>query len=86
MILKQMQELGMKQRVFGSHRTLDDQLVAQAGSAAEGFEAVYPYDPTSSETPWREFNARFAKRYNEKPDHFAALAYDQMQNPAESHL
>jgi branched-chain amino acid transport system substrate-binding protein len=79
LILKQMQELGMKQRVFGSHRTLDDQLIAQAGAAAEGFEAVYPYDPTSSDAPWREFNARYEKRYNEKPDHFAALAYDQMQ-------
>jgi branched-chain amino acid transport system substrate-binding protein len=79
LILKQMQELGMKQRVFGSHRTLDDQLIAQAGSAAEGFEAVYPYDPTSGDTLWREFNARYEKRYGEKPDHFAALAYDQMQ-------
>lgn len=79
LILKQMQELGMKQRVFGSHRTLDDQLIVQAGSAAEGFEAVYPYDPTSSDTAWRVFNARYEKRYSEKPDHFAALAYDQMQ-------
>jgi branched-chain amino acid transport system substrate-binding protein len=79
MILKQTQELGMKQRVFGSHRTLDDQLIAKAGSAAEGFEAVYPYDPASTETAWHEFNARYEKRYSEKPDHFAALAYDQMQ-------
>ena len=45
MILKQMRELGMKQRVFGSHRTLGDQLVALAGPAAEGYQAVYPYDP-----------------------------------------
>jgi branched-chain amino acid transport system substrate-binding protein len=79
MILKQMQELGMKQRVFGSHRTLDDQFIAKAGSASEGFEAVYPYDPSAPETAWREFNARYEKRYSEKPDHFAALAYDQMQ-------
>jgi ABC-type branched-subunit amino acid transport system substrate-binding protein len=79
MILKQMQELGMKQRVFGSHRTLDDQLVAQAGGAAEGFEAVYPYDPTSNDPAWHAFLARYQKRYGEKPDHFAALAYDQMQ-------
>jgi ABC-type branched-subunit amino acid transport system substrate-binding protein len=79
MILEQMRELGMKQRVFGSHRTLDDQLLAQAGPAAEGFEAVYPYDPSSTETGWREFVGRYEKRYSEKPDHFAALAYDQMQ-------
>ena len=79
MILKQMQELGMKQRVFGSHRTLGDELIAQAGPASEGFEAVYPYDPTSNDPAWLAFNARYQARYHEKPDHFAALAYDQMQ-------
>lgn len=79
MILKQMQELGMKQRVFGSHRTIGDELIRLAGPAAEGFEAVYPYDPTSREQKWIEFNQRFATRFNEKPDHFAALAYDAMQ-------
>ncbi len=54
MILQQMRELGMKQRVFGSHRTMSgtgrgttaDELVKLAGPAAEGFEAVFPYDPT----------------------------------------
>ncbi|HEU5401169.1 MAG TPA: ABC transporter substrate-binding protein, partial [Terriglobales bacterium] len=45
LILKQMRELGMKQRVFGSHRTIGNDLLAQAGDAAEGFEAVFPYDP-----------------------------------------
>jgi branched-chain amino acid transport system substrate-binding protein len=78
-ILKQMRQLGMKQRVFGSHRTLDHQLIEQAGAAAEGFEAVYPYDPTSNDRAWRDFLARYTRRYGEQPDHFAALAYDQMQ-------
>jgi branched-chain amino acid transport system substrate-binding protein len=45
-ILQQMRELGMKQRVFGSYRTLGGDLLAQAGPAAEGFEAVFPYDPS----------------------------------------
>ncbi len=79
MILQQMQELGMKQRVFGSHRTVGDELVKLAGKTAEGFEAVYPYDPTSREQKWIDFNQRFTARFNEKPDHFAALAYDAMQ-------
>jgi ABC-type branched-subunit amino acid transport system substrate-binding protein len=79
MILRQMQELGMKQRVFGSHRTIGDELIKQAGPAAEGFEAVYPYDPTRSDPRWLEFNARYEARFHEKPDHFASLAYDQMQ-------
>ena len=82
-ILQQMQELGMKQRVFGSHRTISgaigDDLIKLAGTAAEGFEAVFPYDPTRTDPRWLDFNARYEARFHEKPDHFAALAYDQMQ-------
>ncbi|MGA7755208.1 MAG: ABC transporter substrate-binding protein [Candidatus Sulfotelmatobacter sp.] len=79
MILQQMQELGMKQRVFGSHRPLGDELIKLAGPAAEGFEAVYPYDPTRDDPRWHDFVSRYEARYHESPDHFAALAYDQMQ-------
>ena len=79
LILQQMQELGMTQKVFGSHRTIGDQLLQLAGAAAEGFEAVFPYDPTRTDGRWLEFNARYEALYHEKPDHFAALAYDQMR-------
>ncbi|HKV79140.1 MAG TPA: ABC transporter substrate-binding protein, partial [Candidatus Sulfotelmatobacter sp.] len=79
MILRQMQELEMKQRVFGSHRTIGEELTKLAGSATEGFEAVFPYDPTSTDPRWLEFNSQYEARYHEKPDHFAALAYDQMR-------
>jgi ABC-type branched-subunit amino acid transport system substrate-binding protein len=78
-ILQQMHELGMKQRVFGSHRTIGEQLIKLAGPVAEGFEAVYPYDPHRSDPLWQDFVARYEARYHEKPDHFAALAYDQMR-------
>jgi len=79
MILRQMQELGMKQRVFGSHRTIGDELIKLAGSSAEGFEAVFPYDPTRTDPQWVDFNARYEALYHEKPDQFASLAYDQMR-------
>jgi branched-chain amino acid transport system substrate-binding protein len=79
MIVKQMQELGMKQRVFGSHRTIGDELIKLAGAAADGFEAVFPYDPNRTDPRWLEFNASYEARYEEKPDHFAALAYDAMR-------
>jgi hypothetical protein len=78
-ILKEMHELGMKQRVFGSHRTIGDELIKLAGTAAEGFEAVFPYDPTRTDPRWLDFVSRYEARYHEKPDHFAALAYDAMQ-------
>ena len=78
MILRQMRDMGMNQPVFGSHRTLGDELIEQAGAAAEGFQAVYPYDPSSSDPAWLAFNAPYQAKYHEKPDHFSALAYDQM--------
>jgi branched-chain amino acid transport system substrate-binding protein len=77
-ILKQMRELGMKQRVFGAYRTLGPGLLAEAGSAAEGFEAVFPYDPTRNDPGWVSFNRRFEARFREKPEQFASLAYDAM--------
>jgi branched-chain amino acid transport system substrate-binding protein len=79
MILQQMQELGMNQRAFGSHRTLGDELIQLAGKAAENFEAVFPYDPTRRDPLWLDFNTRYQARYHEKPDQFASLAYDQMR-------
>lgn len=77
-ILKQMRAMGMKQKVFGSYRTLGPELLKEAGSAAEGFEAVFPYDPTRNDPQWRGFNQRFETRFKEKPEQFAALAYDAM--------
>ena len=77
-ILKQIKALGMKQRVFGAYRTLGPELLAEAGPAAEGFEAVFPYDPTRKHPKWTEFNKRYEARFNEKPEQFASLAYDAM--------
>jgi len=78
MILKQMRAMGMKQRVFGSYRTLGPDLLAEAGPAAEGFEAVFPYDPARRDPHWLDFNQRFEARFHEPPEQFAALAYDAM--------
>jgi ABC-type branched-subunit amino acid transport system substrate-binding protein len=77
-ILKQARALGMKQRFFGAHRTLGPDLLTQAGDAAEGFEAVFPYDPTRQDPRWLDFNQRFEARFKQKPEQFAALAYDAM--------
>ena len=78
MILQQMHELGMKQRVFGSYRTIGDDLIAQAGDQAEGFEAVFPYDAARKDSGWQKFNADYAATYHVKPEQFASLAYDAM--------
>ena len=83
-ILKQMRKMGMKQRVFGSYRTLGPTLLADAGPAANGFEAVFPYDPTRTDPRWTAFQSRYAKRFGEPPEQFAALAYDAMNQLLDS--
>ncbi len=77
-ILKQMRAMGMKQRVFGSYRTLGPEFLSEAGPAGEGFEAVFPYDPARKDTLWVDFNRRFEDRFHEQPEQFASLAYDAM--------
>src|ERR1035441_21345 len=62
-ILKQMHAMGMKQRVFGSYRTLGRELLDEAGPAAEGFEAVFPYDPSRNDPAWIDFNSRYESRF-----------------------
>ncbi len=78
MILKQMKELGLKQRVFGSFRVLGDDLFTNAGEAAEGLEIVFPFDPSRDDPVWLAFKKRFAGRFDKPPDGFASLAYDTM--------
>ncbi len=83
-ILRQMRQMGMTQPVFGSYRTLGATLLEQAGPAAEGFEAVFPYDPTRNDPRWIEFQHSFEARFHEPPEQFASLAYDAMNQLLES--
>jgi ABC-type branched-subunit amino acid transport system substrate-binding protein len=76
--LKEMREMGMKQRVFGSFRTVGPGLFENAGAAAEGFEAVYPFDPTRDDPAWVAFKQRFQKKFDKEPEAFASLGYDTM--------
>jgi ABC-type branched-subunit amino acid transport system substrate-binding protein len=78
LFLKQLRAAGMKQRVFGAYRTLGPAMLAEAGDAAEGFEAVYPYDPTRNDPRWIVFNKRYEDQFHERPDHYGALAFDAM--------
>jgi branched-chain amino acid transport system substrate-binding protein len=78
-ILKQMREMGMKQRVFGAFRVYGDEMLRIAGPAAEGLEFVYPFDPTRDDPVWLDFNARFIKRFEKPPETFASLGYDGMR-------
>lgn len=78
MILKQLRAAGMKQPVFGSYRTIGADMLKEAGDAAEGFEAVFPYDPSRNDPAWVDFQKRFEARFHEPTEAFSALAYDAM--------
>lgn len=45
-ILEQMRRMEMTQPVFGASRVIGPHPFRFAGDAAEGLEAVYPFDPT----------------------------------------
>jgi branched-chain amino acid transport system substrate-binding protein len=77
-ILKEMRAMGMKQPVFGSFRTIEPGFFETAGVAAEGFEAVYPFDPTRDDPGWLAFKRSYEKAYGKEPEAFAALGYDTM--------
>jgi ABC-type branched-subunit amino acid transport system substrate-binding protein len=77
-ILQQMRELKMTQRVFGSYRTMGEGMLSAAGTAAEGMEAVFPFDPTRDDPLWTSFRSRFARRFDRQPEVFASLAFDTM--------
>ncbi len=77
-VLKQMRSMGMKQRVFGSYRTIEPGFLEAAGEAAEGFEAVYPYDPNRDAPAWMAFREKFSKKFGYEPEAFASLGYDTM--------
>ena len=78
MILKQMRAMGMKQRVFGAARVVGDALFRIAGDAADGLEAVYPFDPNRDDPGWIDFQKRYTQAYAAPADSFAALGYDTM--------
>jgi branched-chain amino acid transport system substrate-binding protein len=77
-ILNQMREMGMKQPVFGSARVVGNDLLRIAGSAAEGLEVVYPFDPNRDDPAWLDFQKRFAAAYKAPVDMFSALSFDTM--------
>ena len=78
MILRQMREMGMKQRVFGAARVVGADLFRIAGDAAEGLEVVYPFDPNRDDPGWLTFRKHFAERYGSAVDSFSALGFDTM--------
>jgi len=78
LIVRQMRDLGMQQAVFGADRLVSGEFLRVAGQAAEGVVVTSPYNPASDDPGLREFQRRYYQRFGERPDEFAAHAYDGM--------
>ena len=67
---------GLTAQFFGFDRLKDDDFVKNAGNAAEGTTISYFFNPDRTDKSWVSFVERFQKRWNEKPDVYAAYGYD----------
>lgn len=80
LILKQMREMGLDCWFVGSDRMVSKEFTETAGK--ENLYKViagYPYNPTSEDAKYKTFVREFTARFNEKPEAYAAHAYDGVQ-------
>jgi len=75
LILKQADELGLKVQ-FYSIGVEGPELVATAGSLADGLFYPYSYDSTASSDQVRQFHENYLKRFGMENDTIAANVYD----------
>ena len=78
LILNQMREMGMEQPVFASDRIVSPDFIRIAGKNAEGVVSTCQYNPEADIPQLKAFQSNYEKRFNIKPDVFAAHAYDGM--------
>lgn len=84
MILTQAKNLDIQTPFIGGDGLLSSDLLKNAGSAAEGTIITCPFLPTVEDEKTRNFVDAFEKKYNEKPDAWAALSYDAIGIVAEA--
>jgi ABC-type branched-subunit amino acid transport system substrate-binding protein len=78
LIVKQMREMGMNHKVYGSDRIVSSEFSEIAGEYAEGITCTYPYNPTLNDANLQAFNRKYKERFGLEPDAFAAHSYDGM--------
>jgi branched-chain amino acid transport system substrate-binding protein len=73
--VKRLRELGMKQPIIGVEYTANDAKIA--GEQGEGYLFVNDFFQPSAEFPWsQQFAQGYEKRYNAKPEFYAANYYE----------
>jgi ABC-type branched-subunit amino acid transport system substrate-binding protein len=76
LILKQARSIGLNQPVYGSDRMVSPDFLTIAGKDANGIVTTCQYNPNSDNPKLKAFEKNYLKRFNQKPDVFAAHAYD----------
>jgi len=77
-ILNQMRALGMKQRFFGSDRTVSDAFVERAAGNGDGVVAAFPWKPERTDPRLTRFRDDYRRRFGVEAETYAAHAYDGM--------
>lgn len=78
LIIKQARQMGIEAHIMGQPGLYNQNVIDIAGDAAEGLLACGVFVATNPDEKVQEFVAKYEAKYNETPDGFAALAYDQM--------
>ncbi len=85
LIIKQAREMGIEAVMMGAPGVYNQNVIDIAGDAAEGIMAVGAFVANDPDEDVQAFVSSYKEKYNgETPDHFAALAYDQMYVIAEA--
>jgi ABC-type branched-subunit amino acid transport system substrate-binding protein len=78
LVLNQMRKMGMTQPFLCSDRCVQNEFVKRAGTNAEGVICSYPWNPDRQDPKLEAFHKAFSERFGEKPETYAAHAYDGM--------
>ena len=78
LMLQQMRAIGLNQPVYASDRVVSEEFLSIAGPLAEGVVTTCQYNPDADNPKLKVFQADYQKRFGQKPDVFAAHAYDGM--------
>lgn len=75
-VLKIMKEEGVAIPVISGEDLVEDNFLREAGKLSEGMISFSGFNPDDPESHIRKFVGLYKKKYKEKPDRIAALAYD----------
>jgi branched-chain amino acid transport system substrate-binding protein len=76
LLLQQAQDVGLKGRILAATSCYSNKFLELGGSAVDGAIMSVLFFPEDPRAPIQAFVQEYQKRYGEKPDQYAARAYD----------